>query len=44
MIFDKVVTACKAKHLRNVISFQKNWNNKIITQFYATLYVEEQGT
>jgi hypothetical protein len=43
-IFDEVVTACSAKHLRDVMSFQKNWNNQIIAQFYATLYVEEWGT
>jgi hypothetical protein len=43
VIFDEVVTACRAKHLRDVMSFQKNWNNEIIAQFYATLYVEERG-
>jgi hypothetical protein len=42
-IFDEVVAACRAKHLRDVMSFQKNWNNEIIAQFYATLYVEERG-
>jgi hypothetical protein len=42
-IFDEVVAACRAKHLRDVISFQKNWNNEIIAQFYATFYVEERG-
>jgi hypothetical protein len=26
-IFDQVVTTCRAKHLRDVMSFQKNWNN-----------------
>jgi hypothetical protein len=41
MIFDEVVASCRAKHLRDVMSFQKNWNNEIIAQFYATLYVEE---
>jgi hypothetical protein len=25
------------------MSFQKNWNNEIIDQFYAALYVEERG-
>jgi hypothetical protein len=42
-IFDEVVVACRAKHLRDAMSFQKNWNNEIIAKFYATLYVEEQG-
>jgi hypothetical protein len=40
-IFDEVVGACRAKHLRDVMAFQKNWNNKIIAQLYATFYVEE---
>jgi hypothetical protein len=43
-IFVEVVVACRGKHLRDVMSFQKNWNNEIIAQFYATLYVEERGT
>jgi hypothetical protein len=43
-IFVEIVAACRAKHLRDVMSFQKNWNNEIITQFYATLYVDELGT
>jgi hypothetical protein len=42
-IFDEVVAACRAKHLRDVMTFQKNWNNEIIDQFFATLYVEERG-
>jgi hypothetical protein len=29
-IFDDVVAACSAKHLRDVIAFKKNWNNKVI--------------
>jgi Leu/Phe-tRNA-protein transferase len=43
VIFHEVVAACRAKHLRDVMYFQENWNNEIIAQFYATLYVEEQG-
>jgi hypothetical protein len=43
-IFDEMVVACRDKHLRDAISFQKNWNNEIIAQFYATLFVEERGT
>jgi precorrin isomerase len=29
-IFDKVVAACKAKHLRDSMTFKKNWDNEII--------------
>jgi hypothetical protein len=42
-IFDEVVAACRAKHLWDVVPFQKSWNNEIIAQFYATLYVEDRG-
>jgi hypothetical protein len=42
-IFDEVVVACKAKHLRDIMTFRKNWNNEIIAHFFATLYVEEKG-
>jgi hypothetical protein len=42
-IFDEVVVACRVKHLRDAIYFQKNQNNEIIAQFYVTLYVEEWG-
>jgi hypothetical protein len=42
-IFNEVVTACRAKHLRVDMAFRKNWNNEIIAQFFATLYVEERG-
>jgi Leu/Phe-tRNA-protein transferase len=41
--FNQVVAACKAKNWRDVMTFQKNWNNDIIAQFYATLYVNEHG-
>jgi hypothetical protein len=27
---------------RDVMAFKKNWNNEIIAQFFATLYVEER--
>jgi hypothetical protein len=43
VIFDEVVGAYRAKHLRDVMAFQKNWNNESIAQFFATLYVEESG-
>jgi hypothetical protein len=42
-IFDYVVVDCRAKHLRDVMAFKKNWNNDIIAQFFATSFVEERG-
>lgn len=40
-IFNEVIHAYEAKNVRGVMSFQKDWNNEVIAQFYATLYVEE---
>jgi hypothetical protein len=42
-IFDTVIAACKAKHLRDILAFKKDWNNKVIAQFYATVCFEEHG-
>jgi hypothetical protein len=42
-IFDRVITACKAKHLRDILAFKKDWNNEVIAQFYATIFFEEHG-
>jgi hypothetical protein len=43
LIFDIVVATCRAKHLRDVMAFRKNWKNKVIAQFFATLFIEEHG-
>jgi hypothetical protein len=32
-----------AKHLREILAFKKDWNNEVIAQFYATVYIEEHG-
>jgi hypothetical protein len=42
-IFNEVMYACRAKHLREFMAFQKNWNSDIIAQFFTILYVEERG-
>jgi hypothetical protein len=42
-IFDSVIAAYKAKHLRDILAFKKNWNNEVIAQFYVTVYFEEHG-
>jgi hypothetical protein len=38
-----VIAACMAKHLKFLLAFKKDWNNKVIAQFYATVYFEEHG-
>jgi hypothetical protein len=42
-IFDGVIAACQANHLRDILAFKKDWNNKVISQFYATVCFEEHG-
>jgi hypothetical protein len=29
-IFNRVITACQAKHLRDILTFKKDWNNEVI--------------
>uniref|UniRef100_UPI003D14578F hypothetical protein n=1 Tax=Sulfurimonas sp. TaxID=2022749 RepID=UPI003D14578F len=31
------------KHLREILAFKKDWNNKVIAQFYATVCFEEHA-
>jgi hypothetical protein len=40
-IFIGVITACQAKHLRDILTFKKDWNNEVIAQFYVTVCFEE---
>jgi hypothetical protein len=40
-IFDGVIAACQAKHLRDILAFKKDWNSEVIAQFYATVCFEE---
>jgi hypothetical protein len=42
-IFDGVTVACQAKHLRDILSFKKDWNNEVIAQLYITVCFEEHG-
>jgi hypothetical protein len=42
-IFDRVIVACKAKHLRDILVFKKDWNNEVIAKFYDTICFEEHG-
>jgi hypothetical protein len=42
-IFDRVIAACQAKHLRDILAFKKDWNNEVIAQFYVTVSFEEHG-
>jgi hypothetical protein len=43
-IFDEVITACQAKHLRDILAFKKDWNNEVIAQFYVTYALRSMET
>lgn len=40
-IINSMIAECKAKNVSDIMAFQKDWNDEVIAQFYATLYVEE---
>jgi hypothetical protein len=40
-IFGIVIAAYTTKHLRDILTFKKDWNNEVIAQLYATVYFEE---
>ena len=40
-IFNKVIAACEAKHVKGIMGFKKNWSSEVIAQFYATRYFED---
>jgi hypothetical protein len=42
-IFDGVITAYQANHLRDILPFKKDSNNEVIAQFYDTVCFEEHG-
>jgi L-amino acid N-acyltransferase YncA len=42
-IFDRVIAACQAKHLRDILAFKKDGNNEVIAQFYTTVSFEKHG-
>jgi hypothetical protein len=42
-IIDRVIAVCKAKHLRDILTFKKDWNNEVIAQFYVIVCFEEHG-
>jgi hypothetical protein len=43
-VFDRVIAACKGKHLRDILAFKKDWNNEVIAQFYALYTLRSMGT
>jgi hypothetical protein len=40
-IYNQVIAACESYHIMKLMGVHYDWNIEIITQFYATLYIEE---
>ena len=38
---DHAIAICEHTGVYEIMEFQHDWNTKVIAQFYATLYVEE---
>jgi hypothetical protein len=43
LIFNQVIASCESHHIKKLMSFHYDWNIEVITQFYATLFIEEEG-
>ena len=42
-VVDAVFDRCQEMDLVDIMSFTCNWNEEVVAQFYATLFVEEDG-
>ena len=42
-VVDAVYTRCQEMDLVDIMSFQCNWNEEVVAQFYATLFIVENG-
>jgi hypothetical protein len=40
--FNKVMMTCDHFHLSDIMSFHYNWNEEVLTQFYATYFYDQQ--
>lgn len=39
-MFDEVIKACRDKRVKKLMGSKYDWNDEIIAQFIATLYVQ----
>jgi hypothetical protein len=42
-IFNQVIVACESHRIKRLMGFHHDWNIEVIAQFYATLFIEEDG-
>jgi hypothetical protein len=40
-IYNQVIAACESRHIKKLMGVHYDWNIEVITQFYATLFIEE---
>jgi hypothetical protein len=43
LIFNQVIASCESHHIKKLMSFHYDWNIEAIAQFYATIFLEEEG-
>lgn len=41
-IIDNVESECERKELTPIMGFQQHWNEEVVAQFYATLWIDEE--
>ena len=42
-VVTQAVDTCQNMHLQDIMSFNYHWNEEVVAQFYATLYVDQPG-
>jgi hypothetical protein len=40
-IYNQVIAVCESRHIKKLMGVHYDWNIEVITQFYATLFIEE---
>ena len=42
-VVTQAVDTCQNMHLQDIMNFNCHWNEEVVAQFYATLYVDRPG-
>jgi hypothetical protein len=42
-IFNQLIVACEIHQIKRIMGFHYDWNLEVIAQFYAILFIEEEG-
>ena len=41
-VVNEAISACERRNLQSIMSFNCNWNEEVVTKFYATLYINRE--